>query len=125
MQALFPAIAPKTLALNLDLATYDTFNRGRRRLAGALMGLIGLALLFPACAALATIFTEPAPPPDALQRKRRARLLALAETAVCDEHGRCGVRGSGGSRAAAVRPFVSGGLSGVPDASCGRDATRS
>ena len=29
-RALFPAIAPKTLALNLDLATYETYNRGRK-----------------------------------------------------------------------------------------------
>jgi hypothetical protein len=80
MRALFPAIAPKTMALNLDLATYETFNRGRRRLAGALMGLVGLMLLFPACASLATMFPEPVPPD--LPGARPSRLLALAEAAA-------------------------------------------
>jgi pimeloyl-ACP methyl ester carboxylesterase len=45
MQALFPAVDPKTLALNLDLGTYDTFGRGRFRLAGSILGLIGIALI--------------------------------------------------------------------------------
>jgi hypothetical protein len=52
MRALFPAVGQKTLDLNLALATYDTFNRGKRRLAGALMGFVGLIVLFPACSAL-------------------------------------------------------------------------
>jgi pimeloyl-ACP methyl ester carboxylesterase len=52
MQALFPTGSPKTLALNLDFATYETFNRGRRRLAGALLGLVGLVLLFPLSATI-------------------------------------------------------------------------
>lgn len=50
MQALFPGVAAETLMLNLDLATYETFNRGRRRLAGAVLGLAGLLLIFPLCA---------------------------------------------------------------------------
>jgi alpha-beta hydrolase superfamily lysophospholipase len=45
MQALLPSVDAKTLALNLDLATYDTFSYGRRRLAGAAMGLAGLLVL--------------------------------------------------------------------------------
>jgi len=47
MQALFPQIATETLTLNLDLATYETFNLGRRRLAGAIFGCVGLVLIFP------------------------------------------------------------------------------
>ena len=47
MQALFPNVATETLALNVDLATYETFNLGRRRLAGAVLGLIGLLMIFP------------------------------------------------------------------------------
>ena len=49
MRALFPNVATETLALNVDLATYETFNVGRRRLAGALLGLIGLDPTFSAC----------------------------------------------------------------------------
>ena len=48
MRALFPDVATETLALNVDLATYETFNFGRRRLAGAVLGLIGLVLDFSA-----------------------------------------------------------------------------
>ncbi|MGA9999318.1 MAG: alpha/beta fold hydrolase [Candidatus Acidiferrales bacterium] len=50
MRALFPNVATETLTLNVDLATYETFNFGRRRLAGAVLGLIGLVLLFPLAA---------------------------------------------------------------------------
>ena len=50
MRALFPNVATETLALNVDLATYETFNFGRRRLAGALLGLIGLLTIFPLAA---------------------------------------------------------------------------
>jgi alpha-beta hydrolase superfamily lysophospholipase len=52
MRALFPNIPVNTLALNLDLATYETFGSGRRRLAGSVFGLIGMLLLFPAAATL-------------------------------------------------------------------------
>ena len=81
-RALFPAIDSKTLSLNLDLATYETYNRGRKRLAGAFMGLLGLILLFPAaCAALTAkaraIGTEPS------AARRLPWSLALAEVAVC------------------------------------------
>jgi len=47
MRALFPSVATETLALNVDLATYETFNFGRRRLAGAMLGLVGLLMVFP------------------------------------------------------------------------------
>ena len=50
MQALFPDVASQTLTLNVDLATYEAFALGRRRLAGTVLGLAGLALLFPALA---------------------------------------------------------------------------
>jgi pimeloyl-ACP methyl ester carboxylesterase len=50
MRALFPNVATETLALNVDLATYETFNFGRRRLAGAVLGLIGLLMIFPLAA---------------------------------------------------------------------------
>ena len=36
-----------TLTLNIDLGTHETFNFGRRRLAGAVLGFVGLVLLFP------------------------------------------------------------------------------
>lgn len=47
MQALFFQADAKTLALNLDLSTYGTFGRGRLRLSGAILGLIGIGLLLP------------------------------------------------------------------------------
>ena len=57
MRALFPNVATETLALNVDLATYETFNFGRRRLAGALLGLIGLLTIFPlAASAVVQVF---------------------------------------------------------------------
>src|ERR1700683_381437 len=58
MQPLFPEIPPETLALNLDLAPYATANRGRHRLAGAVLGLIGILFLFPFCATLITSLSE-------------------------------------------------------------------
>jgi pimeloyl-ACP methyl ester carboxylesterase len=81
MEALFPNIAAETLALNLDLATYETYRLGRRRLAGALIGLVGALLMFPFCATLAA----------KLAGLHRAELddphptflLAIAEFAVC------------------------------------------
>jgi pimeloyl-ACP methyl ester carboxylesterase len=80
MQALFPDVPPDTLALNLDLATYQTFSRGRRRLAGAVLGLIGLALLFPFALAIASKLTGP--PGEDLSLARPSRALAAAEGAV-------------------------------------------
>jgi pimeloyl-ACP methyl ester carboxylesterase len=59
MRALFPNVAPETLTLNLDFATFETFNFGRRRLAGAVLGLIGLGLLFPlAASAVVLMFVQ-------------------------------------------------------------------
>jgi pimeloyl-ACP methyl ester carboxylesterase len=60
MQTLFPSIPPETLALNLDLATYEAYKQGRRRLAGAVIGFIGLLILFPLAASLVAMI---APPP--------------------------------------------------------------
>ncbi|MGA7626342.1 MAG: alpha/beta fold hydrolase [Candidatus Acidiferrales bacterium] len=54
MQALFPGIPGETLTLNLDLATYQTFGNGRRRLAGGILGLLGIFLLFPLAVTLIT-----------------------------------------------------------------------
>jgi pimeloyl-ACP methyl ester carboxylesterase len=61
MQALFPDIAADTLTLNLDLATYETFGQGRRRLAGGVLGFLGILLLFPLVVTLAAKFAAPAP----------------------------------------------------------------
>ena len=47
MQALFPAVDARTIVLNLDLATYDTFSRGRLRLAGTVLGLLGSVRTVP------------------------------------------------------------------------------
>jgi pimeloyl-ACP methyl ester carboxylesterase len=47
MRTLLPHADPKTLALNLDLATYESFGKGRRRLAGAIIGTIGIFMLMP------------------------------------------------------------------------------
>ena len=57
MQCLFPQIPPETLALDLDLAPYAVANRGRHRLAGSIMGLIGILILFPFCATLMAPFS--------------------------------------------------------------------
>lgn len=59
MQALFPDIAADTLTLNLDLATYETFGQGRRRLAGGALGFLGILLLFPLAVALAARLAAP------------------------------------------------------------------
>ena len=53
LQALFPRAAPKTLALDLDLGTYNAFGSGRRRLAGAILGLLGIGMAMPLCIAVA------------------------------------------------------------------------
>src|SRR5271163_4758132 len=59
MQTLFPDIATETLTLNLDLATYETFGKGRRRLAGGVLGFLGILLLFPMVVTLAAKFAAP------------------------------------------------------------------
>ncbi len=80
MQALFPSVASKTLALNLDLATYETFRGGDRRLAGSLLGLIGLLFLFPLALAIASKLAGPAQEDSSSLRPSRA--LAAAEGAA-------------------------------------------
>ncbi len=79
-QALFPSVSRNTLALNLDLATYETFSRGRRRLAGAILGLIGLALLFPFALTIASKVAGPAS--EDVSSARPSRALAAAEGTV-------------------------------------------
>jgi hypothetical protein len=81
MRALFPAIATNTLTLNLDLATYDTFGNGRRRLAGAILGLLGILLLFPAGATL--IARVAGPPFVESPGTRPSAILLLIEGAAC------------------------------------------
>ncbi len=80
MQSLFPEIPPETLALNLDLAPYATANRGRHRLAGAILGLIGILILFPFCATLVTSFFDW--PHTGTIAARPSFTLSLAEVAV-------------------------------------------
>jgi pimeloyl-ACP methyl ester carboxylesterase len=81
MEALFPNIDAKTRALNLDLATYDTFNRGRRRLAGALLGLLGLGFLFSAGVGMVSAVAGPVRAPEA--GAHPPYRLMIAEGAVC------------------------------------------
>jgi pimeloyl-ACP methyl ester carboxylesterase len=60
MQSLFPNIAPDTLTLNLDLATYETFGKGRHRLAGGVLGFLGILFLFPLAVTLVAKLSGPA-----------------------------------------------------------------
>jgi len=77
MQAMFPNISPETLALNLDLATYETYKQGRRRLAGAVIGFMGLLIMFPLAASLAAKIA--APPPPETNAPHPSAVLALVE----------------------------------------------
>jgi pimeloyl-ACP methyl ester carboxylesterase len=80
MQCLFPGIPSETLALNLDLAPYAVANKGRHRLAGSVLGLIGILVLFPFCA---TLMASVAGPPRAEPLMDHPRYgLSLAEVAV-------------------------------------------
>jgi pimeloyl-ACP methyl ester carboxylesterase len=81
MQALFPTVQAKTRALNLDLATYDTFNQGRRRLAGAVLGLWGLVFLLPASAAFVGAIASPRQ--AAPESAHPSPVLVVAQEAVC------------------------------------------
>jgi pimeloyl-ACP methyl ester carboxylesterase len=92
MQALFPDIAADTLTLNLDLATYETFGQGRRRLAGGVLGFLGILLLFPLVVSLAAKFAAPALAIDASEAaasqiespgNHPSTRLLLGETALC------------------------------------------
>lgn len=81
MQAMFPAVDAKTIAANLDQAAYDTRHRGGLRLAGAVLGLLGIWLLFPAFATLAA--SAAGPPLTASPAGRPAPALTIAEESVC------------------------------------------
>jgi pimeloyl-ACP methyl ester carboxylesterase len=81
MQSLFPDISPETVALNLDLATYETFGNGRRRLAGGVLGFIGILLLFPLAVSLLAKIGGPTSPEVPGLRPRVGMLLA--EAAIC------------------------------------------
>lgn len=95
MQALFPDIAVDTLTLNLDLATYETFGKGRRRLAGGALGFLGILLLFPMVVALASKLAVPSIATDTTNAASPAAAqiespvhhpstrLLLGETALC------------------------------------------
>jgi pimeloyl-ACP methyl ester carboxylesterase len=93
MQALFPSVAVETLTLNLDLATYETFGHGRRRLAGSVLGLIGLMLLFPLTATIsvrivsasyaASHVGSAAEPSGESAAARPSRVLVLLEGFAC------------------------------------------
>jgi pimeloyl-ACP methyl ester carboxylesterase len=80
MQALYPNISPVTLALNLDLATYETYNQGRRRLAGAVIGFLSLLMFFPLAASIAAKVA--APPLAKAEAPHPPRALALTEGTV-------------------------------------------
>jgi pimeloyl-ACP methyl ester carboxylesterase len=92
MQTLFPEIAAETLTLNLDLATYETFGQGRRRLAGGVLGFLGILLLFPLVVTVAAKFVTPSAAPGATDGSASqtespgnhpsGRLL-LGESALC------------------------------------------
>jgi pimeloyl-ACP methyl ester carboxylesterase len=81
METLFPNVESNTLALNLDLATYDRFDQGRRQLAGAVLGLLGLVLLFPLGAALVGAIAAPLPNESAILHP--PYVLVIVEEAVC------------------------------------------
>jgi pimeloyl-ACP methyl ester carboxylesterase len=80
MQCLFPEIPPETLALNLDLAPYAVANKGRHRLAGSVLGLIGILISFPFCTTL--IASVPGPPHAQPLVEHPSYALSLAEAAV-------------------------------------------
>ena len=81
MQCLFPTISPETLALNLDLAPYAVANKGRHRLAGSILGLIGILILFPFCATLVASVSGGLQQEDPLLH-HPLYALSLAEVAV-------------------------------------------
>lgn len=77
MRTLFPSIPVETLALNLDLATYETYKQGRRRLAGAIIGFLGLFAIFPLAATLVAKLGGPRR--AEFENAHPSRALALAE----------------------------------------------
>jgi pimeloyl-ACP methyl ester carboxylesterase len=81
MQTVFPSIPRETLALNADLATYETYNQGRRRLAGATLCLIGILLFFPLAATAASQFSRPRQPES--EAAGPSPVLLLSEVVSC------------------------------------------
>ena len=79
MQAIFPKTPVATLASNLDLAAYETSHAGSKRLAGSIVGLLGILFMFPACVSL--VFRSDRRKTEA-QRKYPDRALVVLETAV-------------------------------------------
>ncbi len=86
LETLFPRIEPKTLSLNLDLATRDAFQPGEQLLAGSLLGLVGLILLFPAAVAVAGTLSKPSRNESIATETPPVHpeyLLLIVEQAVC------------------------------------------
>lgn len=81
MQALSPNIPKATLSLNLDLATYGIFNGGRKRLAGSILGMLGILLLFPMALSLVCLLARCREYTPANEHPNR--ILVLLEAAVC------------------------------------------
>lgn len=81
MRTLFPDISAETIALNLDLATYETFGSGRRRLAGGALGFIGILLIFPLAVSILAKIGGPTSP-EVPGLTPRVPLL-LVEVAIC------------------------------------------
>ncbi len=86
MQALFPHASLETLALNLDLAKYGAAHLGTHRLTGCLIGVLGLALLFPMCVSAVAKAAGPALSGEtdvAAAPPHPGATLALMEGAIC------------------------------------------
>ena len=81
MQTLFPSIPSETLILNADLGTYETYNQGRRRLAGVGVCLLGILLVFPLAATAASHFARPRQPES--EASPVSAVLLLSEVAAC------------------------------------------
>ena len=81
MQTLFPDVSAETIALNLDLATYETFGNGRRRLAGGALGFIGILLIFPLVVSVLAKIGGPTSP-EVPGLTPRVPML-LVEVAIC------------------------------------------
>jgi pimeloyl-ACP methyl ester carboxylesterase len=81
MQTVFPNIPIETLSINLDLATYGTFDGGRKRLAGSIVGVLGILLMFPLALSLVCRLTGCRD--NAATQGHPNYVLMLLETAVC------------------------------------------
>jgi pimeloyl-ACP methyl ester carboxylesterase len=60
MDALAPNAHAQALQPDMDLASYDVFDQGRRQLLGEVLGIEGLVFLFPACVTFAGAASGPA-----------------------------------------------------------------